>query len=116
MPNGKGSIDCCYCKHFGGARGYPDGHGQSALCLYHGVTLPAPTPEYLNRICCHFEPDESYWHHNHFWSPPARRFAWFARDLQPGVLYMFGYNTPDKIEREVVLREPDYHAGDWKKT
>jgi hypothetical protein len=27
---------------------------------------------------------------------------------------MFGYNTPDKIEREVVLREPDYQAGAWK--
>ena len=116
MPNGKGTIDCCYCKHFGGNRGYPDGHGQSALCHYHGVTLPAPTPEYLNRICCHFEPDESYWRHNAFWIPPARRFAWFGRDLQPGVLYMFGYNTPDKIEREVVLREPDYQAGGWKTT
>jgi hypothetical protein len=30
------------------------------------------------------------------------------------VLYLFGYNTPDKIEGEVVLREPDYQAGGWK--
>jgi hypothetical protein len=113
MPNGKGSIDCCYCKHFGGERGYPD--GQSAPCQYHGVTLP--DSEGLNRICCHFEPEESYWDHNRVWTPPARRFTWFERDLLPGVLYMFGHNTPDKIEREVVLREPDYRVGgDWKKT
>ncbi len=114
MPNGKGSIDCCYCKHFGGPRGYPDGHGQAAPCLYHGVALPPPNPEWLSRICCHFEPDDTYWQHNQFWMPPARRFAWFARDLQPGVLYFFGYNTPNRIEQQVVLRLPDYHAGGWK--
>ncbi len=116
MPNGKGTIDCCYCKYFGGPRGYPDGHGQSVRCQYHEVVLPAPNPEYLNRICCHFEPDESYWRHNAFWIPPARRFAWFARDLLPGVLYMFAYNMPEKIESEFVLREPDYQAGGWKST
>lgn len=114
MPNGKGTIDCCYCKHFGGPRGYPDGHGLSVPCQYHGVTLPVHTPEPLNRICCHFEPDESYRRDNPIWCPPARRFAWFGRDLRPGVLYFFGYNSPDKIEHEVVLREPDYQAGRWK--
>ncbi len=39
--------------------------------------------------------------------PPARRFAWFTQDLQPGVLYFFFYNSPDKITREVVLRKPN---------
>jgi hypothetical protein len=107
-------MDCCYCKHFGGHRGYPDGYGETALCQFHGVTLPQPEPSYLNRVCCHFEPDDTYWKHNRFWMPPARRFAWFARDLMPGVLYMFGYNSPDKIEREVVLRVADYHADCWK--
>ena len=114
MPNGKGSIDCCYCKHFGGPHGYPDGFGEVALCQFHGVTLPKAEPDYLNRICCHFEPDESYWRHNHFWSPPARRFSWFGRDMKPGVLCFFGYNTPNKIEGEIVLRVPDYQAGVWK--
>jgi len=116
MPNGRGSIDCCYCKHFGGARGYPDGFGESARCEYHEVTLPASGTESLNRICCHFEPDDTYWRDNFVWTPPARRFSWFPRDLLPGVLYMFSYNTPNKIEREIVLREPDYERGDWAKS
>ena len=114
MPNGKGSLDCCYCRHFGGDKGYPDGYGQPAKCLYHGVTLPAPQPEWANRVCCHFEADETYWRHNHFWTPPARRFGWFGKDLEAGVLYMFGYNSPEKIEGSVRLRTPDYHANDWK--
>jgi len=115
MPNGKGSIDCCYCKHFGGPHGYPDGYGEAAPCQYHGVPLPLPDQPYLNRICCHFEPDSTYWKHNTIFMPPARRFTWFGRELEPGVLYMFGYNTPDKIDREVILRVPDHQAGDWKK-
>ncbi len=111
MPNGKGSIDCCYCKHFGGPRGYPDGYGEPARCEYHGVVLPSPAPDSLNRICCHFEPDDTYWRHNQSWSPPARRFTWFRHDFAAGVLYYFGYNTPDRIERQVVLRVPDYATG-----
>ena len=114
MPNGRGTIDCCYCKHFGGPRGYPDGYNESALCQYHGVLLPTSTNGWLNRICCHFEPDDSYWHHNAFWMPPARRFSWFERDLEAGVLYFFSYNTPNKIKHQVVLREPDYPARRWK--
>ena len=114
MPNGKGQIDCCYCKHFGGPRGYPDGLGVSVVCRYHNVLLPAPEPSYSNRVCCHFEPDVTYWRDNGFWSPPAWRFARFGRDLLPGVLYQFGYNTPDQIEREIVLRSPDYSSLKWK--
>ena len=68
----------------------------------------------MSRICCHFEPSEAYWRHNQLWTPPARRFAWFGRDLEPGVLYTFGYNTPNQIEGEARLREFDYQAGDWK--
>ena len=70
--------------------------------------------EPLNRVCCHFEPDEAYWRHNHLWSPPTRRFAWFGRDLEPGVLYLFGYNTPNKIEGFLRLQTPDYSANTWK--
>lgn len=84
-------------------------------CRFHGVTLPLPEPISHNRVCCNFEPDETYWQDNGPFVPPARRFAWFGRDLEPGVLYMFQYNSPDRIEREVILRVPDYHAGDWKK-
>ncbi len=28
---------------------------------------------------------------------------------------MFGYNTPEQIEAEAVLRTVDYQAGTWKK-
>jgi hypothetical protein len=112
MANGKGTIECCYCKHFAGQQGYPAGHGATGHCAFHDK--PLPNAEHLNRICCHFEPNEFYWRDNAFWMPPARRFGWFAQDLKPGVLYFFSYNAPQKIEREVVLREPDYQANQWK--
>jgi len=115
MANGRSSIDCCYCKHFGGPHGYPDGYGETASCQYHGVSLPISDSEhYLNRICIHFEPDCTYWKDSTIFTPPARRFTWFGRELDPGVLYMFSYNTPDKIDREVVLRVPDHQTGDLK--
>jgi hypothetical protein len=107
MPNGKGALECCYCRHFAGQHGYGWGAYDAALCQLHNVMLPA-SEDHLQRICCHFEPHDSYWTDNPGDScPPARRFAWFGRDLEPGVLYFFFYNSPDKIAREVVLRKAD---------
>lgn len=113
MPNGKGQLDCCYCKHFGGPPGYPDGAYEVAPCTFHKVELPVLEPNYLNRICCHFEAGDQYYEHNGISCPPGRRFSWFARDLEPGVLYYFPYNNPDKIEHEVVLRIPNDFRS-WK--
>ncbi len=114
MPNGKGALECCYCRHFAGPHGYPDGAYVAAECHFHRVTLPSSAEDGLQRICCHFEPNDIYWKHNPGgFCPPARRFAWFTQDLQPGVLYFFFYNSPDKITREVVLRKPNYQSGTW---
>jgi len=112
MANGRGTIDCCYCRHFGGDKGYPDGYRQVTQCNYHQVELP--DPKELNRICCHFEPDDTYWRDNRFWMPPARRFSWFRHDFEPGVLYLFSYNAPDKISESVVLRKPNYQEDRWE--
>ena len=116
MPNGKGSLDCSYCVHLD-AEGYPDGHAEERLCRFHETVLPKPKGEYNNRICCNFEPNELYFAHNpsRQFFPLARRFAWFAIDLEPGVLYEFCYNMPAAISKTTVLRVPDYQNRTWKK-
>jgi hypothetical protein len=101
MPNGKGTLDCIDCRH------HCDGH-----CDFHGADLPQGT---LNRICGHFEPTESYWQDNGRFFPPALRFTWFRHDFEPGVLYLFSYNSPDNIDRSIVLRKPDYKSNRWQK-
>lgn len=116
MPNGKGSLDCCYCVHFDGS-GYPDGHGEERFCSFHQVVLPKAKINYNNRVCCHFEPNQAY--HQHVglrqFFPLARRFAWFGIDLEPGVLYEFCYNQPPGITKSAVLRIPDYQNNSWMK-
>ncbi len=116
MPNGKGSLDCCYCVHFD-ANGYPDGHGAERLCRFHQTVLPKGKVEHHNRICGNFQPDELYYAHNpnRQFCPLLRKFAWFGIDLEPGVLYEFGYNQPKGITKSAVLRIPDHHNDTWTK-
>src|SRR4051794_25013675 len=117
MPNGKGTLDCCYCVHFDGI-GYPDGHAEERLCRFHQTVLPKPKVEYANRICCHFEPSQADVDHNGLneFFPLARRFGWFGIDLEPGVLFEFCYNQPPGIRKSAVLRLPDYPNRSWKKS
>lgn len=98
MANGKGSLDCYYCRF------YPKvtAMGVEAKCGYHKVTLPASKE---NRICIHFQPSSRYWADNDPDTPPARRFTWFREDLKPGILYIFMYNTPQKIVETFQLRD-----------
>ena len=104
MANGKGALDCNYCQHLvAGPR-----------CSFHDVTLPL-SRKHLNTVCCHFEANGSYWRDNAIYLPPARRFTWFGRDLEPGVLYEFSYNAPEDAVPLAVLRTPDYGSGGWKK-
>jgi hypothetical protein len=116
MPNGKGSLDCCYCVHCD-ARGYPEGFGEERLCKFHETILPKPKVASNNRICGNFEPNEVYNKHNGLgpFMPLARRFAWFGKDLKPGVLYEFCYNQPPGITESAVLRVPDYQNRSWTK-
>jgi hypothetical protein len=117
MPNGKGTLDCCYCVHFDRMRGYPEGHGEERLCRFHQTVLPKAKVEANNRICGNFEPSELYYAHNPLrqFITLARRFAWFGIDLEPGVLYEFCYNHPPGIAKSAVLRIPDYHHDSWTK-
>lgn len=80
------------------------------MCHFHNVKLSEATN---NRICCHFEPNQEYWNSNSIFSPPSRRFGWFATDLKPGVLYEFPYNSPDQLDESAILRIPDYQTGEW---
>src|SRR3954470_24134832 len=116
MPNGKGSLDCCYCAHFD-AQGYPDGFGEERLCRFHHTVLPKPRVEHNNRICGNFEPSELYYAHNpsREFVTLSRRFAWFGIDLEPGILYEFCYNHPPGITKSAVLRTPDYQHRTWTK-
>ena len=116
MPNGKGSLDCCYCIHFD-ATGYPDGHGEERLCRFHQTVVPKARVESNNRICGNFKPNGLYDAHSPLeqFFPLARRFAWFGVDLEPGVLYEFSYNHPPGITKSAVLRIPDYQRNGWTK-
>jgi len=99
------------------AKGYPDGHTEERLCRFHQKVLPKPKVEYNNRICGNFAPSELYHAHSPLrqFFTLARRFAWFGTDLEPGVLYEFGYNHPPGITKSAVLRIPDYHHDTWTK-
>jgi hypothetical protein len=117
MPNGKGSLDCCYCAHCD-AKGYPDGFSEERLCRFHETLLPKPKVTSYNRICGNFEPNDLFRAHNRGLGQLitlARRFAWFGTDLEPGVLYEFSYNHPPGITKSAVLRIPDYHNNTWTK-
>ena len=110
MPNGRGTLDCEYCRHYVGS-----GRHALAHCAFHDAELP---PSNANRICCHFDPSQLFLDDNgagaEFW-PVARRFAWFGQDLEPGVLYEFDYPNPPSIRRLIVLRDPDYSNWSWQK-
>jgi hypothetical protein len=97
--------------------GYPDGHGEERLCRFHQTVLPKAKADYKNRICGNFEPNQAYYADNPLrqYFTLARRFAWFGADLEPGVLYEFGYNDPPGITKSAVLRIPDYHHDTWMK-
>lgn len=105
MPNGKGSLDCYYCIHYGGTT-----MGERAECSFHRVVLKKTAYE---RICCHFEAHQRYWDDNSIFSPPARKFSWLGADLEPGILYEYGYNDPRTIVRTTAMRIPDYQKNEW---
>ena len=116
MPNGKGTLDCDYCIFFVvQIPKQPDQEYANHYCSFHETKLPHSPDLHLNRICCHFEPKDDYFMDNGQFFPPARRFSWFPTDLKPGVLYLFHYNTPENIEKSIVMRIPDYEKDTWYK-
>lgn len=97
MPNGKGSLECCYCVHWQGEHQGYDGAYEEGFCGFHRSALPSTVNTWMHRICSKFEP-------NAFFVKDTRtvsleeRFAWFGRKLKDGILYGFSYNQPDKVE------------------
>ena len=50
MPNGKGSLECCYCVHWQGEyQGY-DGAYEEGFCGFHQNTLPSTIYQKGNRM------------------------------------------------------------------
>lgn len=104
MPNGKGSLECCYCAHWrGDHRGY-DGAYEEGFCTYHRSALPSTLSSWKHRICSAFEPDSSYERDSPTISP-EERFAGFGKRLDEGILYAFPYNQPSVIEEMKNLSE-----------
>src|SRR6185312_16336000 len=101
MPNGKGSLECCYCAHWRGEhRGY-DGAYEEGFCMYHRSALPSTLSSWGHRICSSFKPDPSYERDSPTISA-EQRFSWFDEKLEDGILYVFPYNQPATIE---VMKE-----------
>ena len=97
MPNGKGSLECCYCTHWRGEyRGY-DGAYEEGFCAYFRSALPATLDSWTHRICSEFTADPSYEIDSHGIAP-EERFSWFGMELKQGVLYGFCYNQPGALE------------------
>jgi hypothetical protein len=104
MPNGKGSLECCYCVQYRGEwQGY-DAAYEPGFCKFHRANLPATNG--YHRICSNFSPNEYYLHDNPVFEVEGiakrisaeERFSWFDTWLEPNVLYVFSYNDPRKVQ------------------
>ena len=104
MPNGKGSLECCYCIHWRGAYRGCDGAYEEGFCAYHQSTLPSTLSSWGHRVCSEFKPDLSYEKDSPFISA-EERFSWFGKRLEEGILYCFHYNQPFSIEEIKKLSE-----------
>jgi hypothetical protein len=97
MPNGKGSLECCYCDYWRGERQGYDGAYEEGFCSYFKSRLPSTSESWTHRICTKFEPN-SFYNKDSPTISPEERFGWFRKKLKDGVLYGFSYNKPDSIE------------------
>ena len=108
MPNGRGSLECCYCEsyrcHNPDWRGY-DAAYEAGECLFHHAALPGTTATWLHRVCRDFQPNEFFARQSQL--SAAERFSWFPFALAAGILYGFGYNTPEDVRPITDLRSPD---------
>ena len=74
--------------------------GSAGHCYYHNVQLPATN---FNIVCVHFDPNADYWKGNARDTTPVVRFSWFGEKLRAGMLYVFMYNTPERVEQRIVI-------------
>jgi hypothetical protein len=117
MPNGRGSLECCYCQHFQSDSGYEgyDAAYEEGHCRHWNVPIPTTLPSWGHRICADFAPNDGYERDNHSANEYHQRdtatsvkvrFSWFGFELKPGVLYRFGYNQPEKATEFIRLDAP----------
>ena len=60
MPNGKGSIECCYCVHWRGEyRGY-DGAYEAGFCARHRAPVASTLPKWDHRVWSEFSPNKFF--------------------------------------------------------
>ena len=97
MANGKGSLECVYCKHYS----HWEIIKSKPKCKYHKVELPICIS---NRVCIDFEPTRHYWKHNSHNLTREINFTQFHEELKPGILYLFPYNAPDEIIDRIDLK------------
>ncbi|MEW6737032.1 MAG: hypothetical protein AB1489_37445 [Acidobacteriota bacterium] len=101
MPNGKGSLECCYCIHWDGKyQGY-DGAYEEGTCKYFAALLPSTVNSWSHRICADFKPNASFEKESRI--SYEERFSWFGIKLEPGVLYIFSYNQPADVKEFIHL-------------
>ena len=107
MPNGRGKLECCYCEFYRCHnllwRGY-DAMYEAGECLFHHAALPASTESWQHRVCRDFQPNEF------FQRSAQEQFGGFPFVLAAGVLYGFGYNTPEDIHPIAQLGTGDSPA------
>jgi hypothetical protein len=98
MANGRGALECCYCKHYrchnSGWAGYDAAH-EAGECLHHRAALTATTDTGLQRVCGDFRPNG--WYARDSEATADERLAWFPIALAPAVLYGFEYNWPPGV-------------------
>ena len=97
MPNGRGTVDCMYCRHhrFVGS----SDRDREAFCDQWNLTLPREEFGTENLICTDYE--EDYVRQKH---PPRLTLRSF---LKPGVLYAFFYNDEARPHLYRPVRELD---------
>ena len=121
MPNGKGSLECSYCLHWHAADGnrghfyaYEDG-----FCTLHDVGIPGSRPDWIQRVCTDFSPDEEFARDNRVGQRSdqrdvddvvAWRFSWLGPDVEADTLYGFNYNDPPN--RWIIMTLPPVDRGD----
>ena len=104
MPNGKGSLECCYRTHRRREyRGY-DGAYKEGFCAHHRSVLPSTSGSWMHRVCSDFQADASYERDGPAISS-EERFSWFGRTLEEGILYALPYNQPGALEEMKELSE-----------
>jgi len=64
--------------------------------------VPSTLPKWDHRVCSEFTPNEFFERDNRI--SFEERFSWFGIKLKPGILYVFGYNTPDEIKELKELK------------